>query len=99
MTDVKHRASFHFLSFFGFFFFESSFFFFFFISQGLVKNDSDTLAQVGIVQGSKVMLIGSTLNDVVKINVESDQVAAALATGILVIRARICTTSKKMLGI
>ncbi len=64
-----------------------------------MKNDSDSLAQVGIVQGSKVMLIGSTLNDVVKVNVESDQVAAALATGILVIRTNLCHIKKKMLGI
>lgn len=46
--------------------------------KGAVKDDSATLRSVGITPGAKVMLIGSTINDVMKVNLAPDQTAVAV---------------------
>lgn len=45
--------------------------------KGLLQ-DNQTLAGVGITKGSKVMLVGSTLNDVLAVSLVTKQEVAAL---------------------
>jgi hypothetical protein len=52
------------------------------LPPGAVKDDSATLRSVGITQGAKVMLIGSTINDVMKVNMAPDQATTAVAEGL-----------------
>jgi predicted RecA/RadA family phage recombinase len=52
------------------------------LHTGAVKDDSATLRSVGITQGAKVMLIGSTITDVMKVNMTPDQAATTVAEGI-----------------
>ncbi|ELR12678.1 uncharacterized protein ACA1_091880 [Acanthamoeba castellanii str. Neff] len=47
--------------------------------KGAVKDDSATLRSVGITQGAKVMLIGSTISDVMKVNLTPDQASTVVA--------------------
>ena len=50
---------------------------------GAVKDDEATLRAVGITQGAKVMLIGSSIDEVVKVNLAPDQPLVTQEAGIL----------------
>eukprot|EP01089_Gocevia_fonbrunei_P022137 TRINITY_DN8828_c0_g1_i1.p1 TRINITY_DN8828_c0_g1~~TRINITY_DN8828_c0_g1_i1.p1 ORF type:complete len:214 (+),score=36.05 TRINITY_DN8828_c0_g1_i1:23-643(+) len=40
--------------------------------KGLIKNESDTLRKVGIKEGAKLMMIGSTIKEVIDVNIAPD---------------------------
>jgi hypothetical protein len=46
--------------------------------KGIIKDNSQTLRQVGFTEGAKAMLVGSTISDVVTVNIAPEQAAAAI---------------------